>query len=204
MNHPSDSLFNAMRAVVEAPGYPLLRNYQQDFYKYDREILRSTWTQDMSYLWIVRGSGTHLYPLYLDPSIAADANAALAMSGESECYLLGPGRLEKIGLDRARRELQRLEYEVVNRFVMKNGSRLMCRINISLRWEQGQQKGYVSFAGDLGIDNLTPKDRVALRYIAIGQAHAISSSLFTPCAEIVYNGQPLTHSENVSEEACAA
>ena len=48
MNHPSDSLFNAMRAVVEAPGYPLLRNYQQDFYKYDREILRSTWTQDMS------------------------------------------------------------------------------------------------------------------------------------------------------------
>lgn len=204
MNHPSDSLFNAMRAVVEAPGYQLLRNYQKDFYKYDREILRSTWTQDMSYLWIVRGFGTHLYPLYLDPSIAADAKAALAMSGESECYLLGPDRFEKISMDRARRELQRLEYEVVNDYVMKNGSHLMCRFNIALRWEHGQQKGYVSFSGDLGIDNLTPKDRVALRFIAIGQAHAISSSLFTPCAEVLYNGQSLAHSVLESQEACAA
>jgi hypothetical protein len=61
MSHPSDVVFNNMRAVIEAPGFPLLVAYKNDFYKHDRHELRRTFSEEITYLWIVRDSGTHLY-----------------------------------------------------------------------------------------------------------------------------------------------
>ena len=204
MSHPSDVLFERMREVVEAPGYHLLQHYKQDFYKYDRQQLVDTFTPDMTYLWVVREMGTHLFPLYIDPRITNEAHAALGMqSSAQDIFLVGPKGLKEITLQRALDELKHYDYKVGLQGVFKMG-RLIAEIDVRVMWDDNQQKGDVAFRSELPIVLLTPRDRVALQRIALGQVIAKSQSLFTPCKVVTYNGISLIPAPQTQEEECPA
>ncbi|MDZ4123650.1 MAG: hypothetical protein U1E02_05660 [Hydrogenophaga sp.] len=204
MSHPSDVLFERMREVVEAPGYHLLRHYKQDFYKYDRQQLVDSFTPDMSYLWVVREMGTHLFPLYIDPRITNEAHAALSLqSSAQDIFIVGPNGLKKIELQRALDELKHYDYKVGLQGVFKMG-RLLAEIDVKVVWTDSRQKGEVEYRSELPIVALTPRDRIALQRIALGQVINKSQSLFTPCTEVTYNGISLLQETQALEEACPA
>ena len=56
----AQQIFAAMSAIVEAPGYPLLQSYKDDFYKHDLESLQSNWSAQARAIWVVTPNGTHL------------------------------------------------------------------------------------------------------------------------------------------------
>lgn len=204
MSHPSDVLFERMREVVEAPGYHLLKHYKQDFYKYDRQQLADSFTPDMTYLWVVRKMGTHLFPLYIDPRITNDAHAALSIeSSAQDIFIVGPKGLKKIELKRALEELKHYDYTVGVQGVFKMG-RLLAEMDVRIVWAESRQKGEVEFRSELPISALTPRDHVALQRIALGQVINKSHSLFTPCTEVTFNGISLFPETQAQEEACPA
>lgn len=204
MLHPSDTLFDQMRGIVEAPGYPLLQHYKQDFYKFDREQLRATYAPEMTYLWIVREMGTHLFPLYIDPSVTNDAKAALhSWSHGQELYLVGPKGVVDIDLPNALAELGKFDYSVNAHSVMKRGGTL-ATITTCLVWDQNRLHGKVTYESLLPFHDLTARDRVALLQIALGQVRGSSGSLFTPCAIVTFDGMNLIPERRAQEEGCAA
>lgn len=204
MSHPSDLLFARMREVVEAPGYHLLQHYKQDFYKYDRQQLLETYTPEMTYLWVVREMGTHLFPLYIDPRVTNEAKAALCIqSGAQELYLLGPNGLKRIDRSRALDELDRFDYKVTSNSVMKMG-RVMATIDTRLVWNKSRLHGEVAYDSQLPIISLTARDRVALLRIALGQVISQSDSLFTPCKVVTFNRINLIPEMHAQEEESAA
>lgn len=194
-HHPSDSLFATMRTVIEAPGYPLLKSYRQDFYQHDRATLRKTYTPEMSYLWIVRKMGTHLYPLHLSEHISHEANAALSLQDSArEIYLIAPGIFKQIGLQKALDEIKQMDYQVIDGFVCKyhGGSRkIIAAVATDLCYNKGRRYGLVRYSGEVGFDNLRERDLVALRCIAVGLVHQSGNCLFTPCVQITYDDQSL-------------
>lgn len=204
MSHPSDVLFERMREVVEAPGYPLLQHYKQDFYKYDRQQLLDTFTPDMTYLWVVREMGTHLYPLYIDPRITNEAHAALSIqSSGQDLYLVGPKGLKQIERQRALDELKHYDYKVGLQGVFKMG-RLLAEIDVRVVWQNSRLKGEVEYRSEVPIVSLTQRDRVALQRIALGQVINKSDSLFTPCKVMTFNGISLIPEVSAQEEECPA
>lgn len=204
MSHPSDLLFARMREVVEAPGYHLLQHYKQDFYKYDRQQLLETYTPEMTYLWVVREMGTHLFPLYIDPRVTNEAKAALCIQpGAQELYLLGPNGLKRIDRSRALDELDRFDYKVTSNSVMKMG-RVMATIDTRLVWNKSRLHGEVAYDSQLPIISLTARDRVALLRIALGQVISQSDSLFTPCKVVTFNRINLIPEMRAQEEESAA
>lgn len=204
MSHPSDILFARMCKVVEAPGYPLLQHYKQDLYKYDRQQLLETYTPEMTYLWVVREMGTHLFPLYIDPRVTNEAKAALHIqSGGQELYLLGPNGLKRIDRSRALDELDRFDYKVTSNSVMKMG-RVMATIDTRLVWDKSRLHGEVAYDSQLPFISLTARDRVALLRIALEQVINRSDSLFTPCKVVTFNCINLVPEMRAHEEECPA
>jgi hypothetical protein len=82
--------------------------------------------------------------------------------------------------------------------------RMREKIDVKVVWAESRQKGEVEFSSELPIVSLTPRDRVALQRIALGQVINKSQSLFTPCTEVTYNGISLLHETQVLEEECPA
>lgn len=213
MSHPSDILFERMREVIEAPGYPLLTDYKQDFYKHDRSFLQETFAENLTYLWIVRSSGTHLYLLYIDPRCTEEALAVMQIDGgrNQEIYLVKMSslrkltpELRKITPSQAKDELAKYHYEVRNGFVMKLAETNLGHVEVDVFWERGQRKTSVHYTGNLSIEELTARDRVALKQIAISQAIAKTQSLFTPVMAVSYNGDPLFPIAVQLQEECEA
>jgi hypothetical protein len=204
MSHPSDILFEKMRAVVEAPGYPLLQHYKQDFYQHDRKTLRETYAPGMSYLWVVRSHGTDLEPLHIDPRDSERALVALKYDDEARCYVVSEAGVREVSRQQAKDRLAKFDYEVRNGFVMKNGNVNLGFVEVQSVLGRGQRKVTVHFHSSTARASLTERDLVALRRIAVGQAIMQSQSLFVPCMEVTYNGESIAARAQRMEELCEA
>jgi len=204
MSHPSDVVFNNMRAVIEAPGFPLLVAYKNDFYKHDRHELRRTFSDEITYLWIVRDSGTHLYPLHIDKRVCQEADAALGMDGPRKLYLVTPTSVQEIDLARAKTLMSTFNYEVKNGFVMKNKSTSLASVMPTSEWVKGQLKSRVTFGSDHKKEQLTHLDRIALRRIAVHEVINLTGSIFTPVISVTFNGEDLMHEEEFLDDECNA
>lgn len=204
MSHTSDVVFNNMRAVIEAPGFPLLVAYKNDFYKHDRHELRRTYSEEITYLWVVRDSGTHLYPLHIDKRVCQEADAALGMDGPRKLYLVTPTSVQEIDLAKARSLMSTFNYEVKNGFVMKNKSTNLASVWPTTEWVKGQLKGRVIYFSDSPKDHLTHLDRIALRRIAVHEVIHLTGSIFTPVIAVTFNGEDLMHEEELQDDECNA
>lgn len=81
-----EELYQEMCAIVQAPGYTKLSSYQDDLHKIDRGIIERTWHPSASYLWVVRGMGTHLAPVGLRNRDYIELNAALCLEPSADIF----------------------------------------------------------------------------------------------------------------------
>ena len=76
-------IFDAMKGIVEAPGSPLLKRNQDDFYKHDHRQIEENWDHHARFLWAVGVNGTHLVRLGIHQrSIDAAAWSTSERTGE--------------------------------------------------------------------------------------------------------------------------
>lgn len=77
-------VFEAMRAIVEAPGFTRLTHYKQDFYEYDKNHLEHWWHPEAQAIWIVRECGTHLNFIGSHQRAIEQVEASLGITGADD------------------------------------------------------------------------------------------------------------------------
>lgn len=182
------SVFDAMRAVVEAPG-SILKHYKQDFYKYDAAYLGRTHGIG-KHLWILRDSGTHLVRIGVHPRMHMELEAALDIGCAAEIYLIDPDRVSvrSITKGRAHDLIKQYEYTTQNGCVLKGGETI-ASLNVSFTpYSDGRSPQGIVKISSTGA-TLRKADLIALRQIAECEVIAASHSLFTGTQSCTLDGQ---------------
>ena len=185
------SVFEAMRSVIAAPGFSLLRDYRDDFYRIDREVLFTTYSEEARYLWIVRERGTHLILLGVHQKMHDEARAVLrGVGGRHLCFLIERGGLCSVSDGRALAALSHCRYQVrkgveVSRNPMP-ASGPLAHADVRLAWASGPNprlQGVVLYSPGSRVEP-TLGDLVALDQIATWLVVEKSGSLFTPTVAV--------------------
>lgn len=183
--------FKAMRSVIESPGYPYLKHYQQDFYEHDRRFMERNYTSEASYLWIVRECGTHLIPLGVHAKMCDEGCAAMSMSGPSDLFLVKRGQIKKLVRDEALRLLRDFRYRIEGGSVI-DARGFLASFSISMSaWSAGPVKGTVRYHTGASTRSLSFGEWIALAQIAECEVIRSSQSLFTPTETILLDGADL-------------
>lgn len=201
-----EKIFERMCAIVEQPGYPLLKSYKQDLYKIDREILNRTWVQGLRYLWIVRECGTDLAILGMDKRASEEACLYIQRGGDSEMYLIdAAGRLTKIDKATALAFAKTICYKYQDGYIWHYVDKVHHRIasmECKLQYQKGQQHAEVAIGT---LDTLTPIDKKAFERLAISEAINMAGSLFISVTSLKIDGvETLVKAEDESKKSPVA
>ena len=192
MDH--QSIFNAMRAVVEAPGYRLLKGYKNDFYVHDAKQLQDGWAVGAQYLWIVREHGTHLAQIGAHAKINEYASAALstAMSSgsEYEIYHLSAKGVKQITHEEARIRLLALEYVTHGESVKDASGKTVATFTVDRVWMERTQTGSVSFCTSPEVQK-TKAFLVSLNQIAMAEMVKAWGSWFCTVQSVNVDGRDI-------------
>lgn len=169
----------AMAGIVEAPGYPLLQHYKDDFYKHDLQNLVNCWSVNARAIWVVTPNGTHLNFVGHHPRQIDEVDATLHTGyANFEIYLLQAKGITRITSERALAEAKKLDFHlkpgghvtdalgntVAYMSITPTGS--ICRRTTNVHFEPG-----IAFTG-------SPTQLVALRNIAIQASISEVQTLF--------------------------
>lgn len=188
MNFPTN--FAAMKAVIEAPGYPLLTAYKQDFYEIDRDFLTQHDVPGASYLWVVREYGTYLVPLGIHPKLHDDALCYIdPFNGVRDVFHVANGTTTALQRSEVHSLLHRYTYQV-NGGIVSKGKNPLCRFNVDVMHVEGGRKANVSFVS-CEQDSLTVSDLVALKLISACEVRAKTQSFFVHMDSMTIDGEDL-------------
>jgi len=213
MSHPSEKLFEAMRHIVEAPGFELLKNFSRDFYVLDKEALQTLWADDMKYLWVIRESGTNLWPLHIDAGLVAEEIQAIFETFEQskmQVYLLSDQTAKLISIAKAKELASVYNYKVTNGTIEKTRKGLfgkpspVAQYRVELQFVNERRIAHLYFNGARSVEQIARGDLVAMMTIAKTLVVKESKSLFTPIVEITYNGDSLRRILEEPVEGCFA
>lgn len=186
-----DTILGAMRAILEAPGYPLLKGYKDDFYVHDTRQIRDSWTDAVQLLWIVREYGTHLAHIGVHSKLNEYASAALSTAVSSgspyEIYHLSTKGVRNLTLEEARVRLLVLNFVTDGRRVTDAAGQVVATFNIERIQTLNGQTGKVRFttAGDC---LLTPELVAALNQIAMAEMVKAWGSWFCTVQDVQIDG----------------
>ena len=111
LNTP-EQIFSAMAEIVEAPGYPLLQHYKQDFYTHDKQLLQS-WHSDAKAIWVVTPNGTHLQFIGNHERQVEKVNAIVdTLYQHVDIFFLKPTGITRITKMQAVEEAKKLKFNV--------------------------------------------------------------------------------------------
>lgn len=115
-------VFEAMRAIVEAPGFTRLTHYKQDFYEFDKRQLEHWWHPEAQAIWIVRECGTHLHFIGAHQRSIEQVEASLGVTGEDDFVAhVTPKGIRKVTKDQAHWIGRKLVYSSQNGTLLLEG-----------------------------------------------------------------------------------
>lgn len=162
----SAPVFKKMQAIVEADGYPFLKNYKQDFYEHDQRFLERTFSPESRYLWMVRDNGTHLVPVGIHPKISAWADAVFGLRCPLDLYLIESATVRRVSDPVARQALTSYRYTVSGN-VVSLGRRPLASFQVQLSpWASQRREGKIVFTSMSPVPAMTLGDLIALAQIA--------------------------------------
>ena len=113
MTTAAKTIFESMKRIVEAPGYPLLQSYKDDFYKHDLSLLLQRWSSKSRAIWVVTPNGTHLNFIGHHAKQIESVEASLTTGyANIEIYLLSGKGVTAISRERALAEARHLDFFV--------------------------------------------------------------------------------------------
>lgn len=190
------TVFAAMKAIVEAPGYPLLQAYKEDFYKCDHAWLQHhEGAQGLRFLWFVRLYGSDMTALGIHKKVHERGLAILESNSGSpyKIYLVDgdSATVKEVSREAALVHLGKYDYDVKGRVITRRGQQL-ASIEVEITpWSAGHEpKGNVTMK-TFGSTPLSQEALLALYKIATSEIVVTSGSLFTKVGEVTLNGVDL-------------
>lgn len=112
MYSTANQIFSAMASIVEAPDYPLLKCYRNDFYEHDLAALQRNWSDQARAIWVVTPNGTHLNFIGRHERQIEEVQASVSCGySQIDIFLLQPCGIKKITKNQAIDEARRLDYQ---------------------------------------------------------------------------------------------
>lgn len=201
-NEAIESIFEQMKAIVEAPGYPLLKNYKDDFYVIDREYLERTYLPGQEYVWSVRESGTTIGALGINERacafLAADIGQMELRGGRTDIFHVTENGIKEISADKALDLMREENYQVKGKDVFKrNGAG---KFDMILRGESqsvhehgagGPIIGYDLSFNTVSETPLSTRDVVVLNTLVNEIIIGVGGSLFAKVRDVTLDGEHL-------------
>ncbi len=185
--------YESMARIVNAPGYPLLRNYRSDFEKHDKEFIERVWSEDAKLLWIVRGNGTHTVPLGIHPGIAEEGFAALSMEGQKDVFTVCARRgVRRVSPEAAKDELRKFDWSAdSNGGIFRKGRLVAIATRVDVSREDNRLRGDVALRpADKGME-FSLGDLIALRQISERLVISKAGTLFVGTRSATLDGADL-------------
>lgn len=111
----AQQIFAAMSAIVEAPGYPLLQSYKDDFYKHDLESLKCNWSAKARAIWVVTPNGTHLNFIGHHKRQVDQVDASVHSGyANVDIFCLTPTGIKRVTAAQAIEEAKQLDFHIKN------------------------------------------------------------------------------------------
>lgn len=202
MDH--EEILTAMRGVVEAPGYPLLKGYKTDFYEHDVRQIRNSWASGSQFLWVVREYGTHLAHIGVHAKLNEYASAAISVAVTSgspyEIYHLSAKGVRKLTLEAARLLLVVMQYVTQDHRVMDASGKVVAAFTVERVATGTTQSGIVRFTTAHDVIR-TPSFLAALNQIAMGEVVKAWGSWFCSVQAVEVDGRDIAPLLNESEVA---
>ncbi len=182
-----ENIYAQMKIVAEAAKQRgLLQAYEQDFYLYDHEAVRSTWTPEGKYLWVITPNGTHLPEIGIHPK-QNDWALATVHSGYKtrEIYLVSASGIKQLTVEKAESEIKKLDYIVDGSTIMAKTGEVLAYMRLKPIRSQGRQGGEIRFNRP---DNMSYTDRLkhVLTNIANNEISKYYGSWFVVTDSVVF------------------
>ena len=194
----ASQLIEAMKRVVEAPGYPYLKSYKDDFYKHDCIAIQETYGHGVRYLWVVNPYGTHLTRIGVHPrqnewAVATMESGLRAYDIGVALYLISESGVRQITEQQARCELARWDYACSNANVRDSKGQLLAVWDVEpfRKPSDGDQYCKVAFQSPR-LQFMSHSDLLALRDIAVCEGIKAWQSFFVRLDTITVNGMDLS------------
>lgn len=195
-NKLAEKLFAKMKQVIEAPGYPLLQSFKNDFYAFDRECLGGNHAPGLNWLWVVTPNGTHMHLVGVTDGESSWARAALN-TGYKGCdfFKLSEDAIkrlemkEALALANASPIAPALQWVGNSAELIVAGSAIgRAHKSVTKRPQDARVYGAFKFevSGEISLRTLT-----VLRFLAQSEMTKISNDLFGVIEEISVNDKPL-------------
>ncbi len=192
----ASNIIQAMSAILDAPGYPLLKFYKFDFANNKLQI-QSEWHPAMRMLWIVRECGTHLGTM----GVHARGNEELRVVIDNfkynealnllDCFLITGQGVSKVTADYALNELKRLDYVTRDEKVMDATGVELASFDLHLIQNSNQLTGDVAFITQ-NMDVMAQRQHhIALMQIANAEVTNAWQSLWAKPRKVTLNGANL-------------
>ena len=131
MTTTAKTIFESMKRIVEAPGYPLLRSYKDDFYKHDLSLLLQRWSSKARAIWVVTPNGTHLNFIGHHAKQIESVEASLSTGyANFEIYLLCEKGVTAISRERALAEARHLDFFVKGKSLLNEAGEKLATFEI--------------------------------------------------------------------------
>ena len=181
-------MYEAMRSIIEAPGYPFLTHYKDDFYKLDRAYILSTYTPNMPYFWVVRETGTDLVMAGLSQHHHDTIDAAIhCCGGNCEMYFIQNGKLRRMTKETMREALKKYSYALQDSVIYADSKAIGSVHDIQFHREDGA----TVLLRSAPEHRLTREQMQACISLAETEVRRQSQSLFARTRSIYLDGQDL-------------
>ena len=191
MTTTAKTIFESMKRIVEAPGYPLLQSYKDDFYKHDLSLLLQRWSSKSRAIWVVTPNGTHLNFIGHHAKQIESVEASLSTGyANFEIYLLSEKGVTAISRERALTEARHLDFLVKGQSLLDKAGEKLATFEIEPFGPKHRNRTCVHFTSVPGINKngLLPS---ALMEIAIQETIVACSSLFSGAELVTLDGEAI-------------
>ena len=194
MTTAAKTIFESMKRIVKAPGYPLLQNYKNDFYQHDLSLLLQRWSPKSRAIWVVTPNGTHLNFIGHHAKQIESVEASLSTGyANFEIYLLSEKGVTAISREHALDEARRLDFFVKSQSLLNKAGEKLATFQIEPCGQAYRNQTCVHFTSAPAI-NKDALVRSALIEIAIQETILACASLFSGVERVTLDGEAIFRS----------
>lgn len=193
----NQKITDAMKAVVEAPGYPFLESNKDDFYKHDLPTIENELEDGARYLWVLAKNSSHITRIGVHPKQDDWAKATISVGMQStalgiDAYLVTTKEVKKLSERQAYDEINRQQYTCADGMVRNSSGLAIATIHLQKKTKPGDGNHYFTVQyNKTGWADITRKDALALRDIAINEGILTWGTLFVRAEQISLDGIPI-------------
>lgn len=187
----------AMKSIVEAPNYPFLKAYKDDFYKHDIATIEQGSGECYEYLWVVSLNGTHLTRIGIherqnDWAKATLESSVTQSSAGADIYRISSSGLRKVTYSQALDALKDYDYVVHENAIRSKQSDFTATFKATQVRAPGNGNQYVDVVIEATVKTAIPHHRLTA-LVAIAGCEGIKAwgSLFVQVRSVTLNGQDI-------------